>query len=400
MRIINMYDWKYEVAFDDTVYKEVKRYSLKLNAMEREIMEEEINFYRAHFSFQQVLDVLDSTRNSEDKQAFLKKVYKRTNDIYYMPVDLREYYTKLINTDYKDYKETLTILLDKALYQSKKNIFAPLYKSILGIYFGGAIKTLKRYAERVEQSVRTRSIGVEHVESEARIKLKALSVDTYLHRFWGRDYIRHNIPIAVEDREGTPQWNAKECSFSPNKLTICGKKMTEAKLDFDLATGVYPGKAHFYNTVLKDPSLDIKFDCGASFIINGWALFAGWHSKPSAYIRNTKKEYSIIQLSLLNKNLEKAYKEVYVYLLNKYDKKSVNKTMVQLTQYPGLFESYVLGALATESTIDEGFANNPEHYLTTISEINMGDFFRIYTPKMQKKIKNTSITARVAKNFR
>ena len=395
-----MHDWKYEIAFDDALYKDVKRYSLKLNAMERLIMEEEIFFYRTHFSFQHVLDVLDRTRDAQDKQAFIKKVTKRVDDIYFMPVDLREYYTKLISTDYSEYKEFLSILLDKALYQGKRNIFLPFYKKILGPYYKTCVKTLKRYADRIEQSVTSRPISLGHVESEARLKLKALSVDTYLHRFWGRNYIRHNIPISVEDVDSFSKWNPQECSYSPNKLTISGKRMNEAKLDFDLALTVYPGKAHFYNTVLKDVSQDIKFDCGASFLINGWALFAGWHSKPSSYIRNTKKEYSIIQLNLLNKNLEKAYKDTYVYLLTKYDKRTVNQAMVKLTQYPGLFESYVLGALATEATIDEGFANNPEHYLLTISEINMGDFFSIYTPKMQKKIAKTSITANVARNFR
>jgi hypothetical protein len=74
--------------------------------------------------------------------------------------------------------------------------------------------------------------------------------------------------------------------------------------------------------------------------------------------------------------------------------------MLKFSQTPGLFESYVLGALATEGAIDVGFANNPEHYLLTLSEINCGDFFSLYTPKMQHKIARTSITARVARNFR
>ncbi|MBQ9791381.1 MAG: hypothetical protein IJW28_02230 [Clostridia bacterium] len=402
MRTIFNYDWKYDIAFDDMLYREVRKYSLKLNTLEREIMDEEIAFYRKHFSFEQVIKALRKIYVDEDRVTFLKKIVTRKKDIYYMPIDLRDYYLKIVEKEFKEYKIYLVEIINNALNQSTKNIYVPLYKSILGPYYKDAIKTLKRYAERVEHTYKSPSIDKAHLDSMARAKISVLFRDTALHRFWGRDYIKHDIAIAVEDKEGFGRWNPKEASYSKDKLYLYAKKQTELKLDFDLALNVYPGHAHFYNTVLGNKTEDIRFDRGASFLVNGWALFAGWHSKPSAYIRNMKKEYAILQLCLLNGNLHKAYKQAYMYLLQskKYDQKSIMDYMINFTQTPGLFESYVLGALATESAIEVGFANNPEHYLLTLSEINCGDFFKIYTPKMQKKIAHTSITARVAMNFR
>ncbi|MBO7219426.1 MAG: hypothetical protein J6V40_05590 [Clostridia bacterium] len=402
MRTIFFNDWKYEIAFDDMLYREVRKYSLKLNTLEREIMDEEIAFFRKHFSFEQVLKALRKIYIDEERVVFLKKLVARKKDIYFMPMEIRDYYLKIIEKEFKEYKLYLVQILNNALEQNTKNIYVPLYKTILGPYYKDAIKTLKRYADRIEHTYKTNPIDKPHLESMARAKISILYRDTALHRFWGRDYIKHTVPIAVEDKEGVGYWNPHEASYGHDKLVLYSKKQNEMKLDFDLATTVYPGLAHFYNTVLGDKAEDIRFDRGASFLVNGWAMFAGWHSKPSPYIRNMKKEYAIMQLSLLNGNLQKAYKQVYMYLLQskKYDQKTILEYMLKFSQTPGLFESYVLGALATEGAIDVGFANNPEHYLLTLSEINCGDFFSLYTPKMQQKIARTSITARVARNFR
>ena len=149
MRTIFFNDWKYEIAFDDMLYREVRKYSLKLNTLEREIMDEEIAFYRKHFSFEQVIKALKKIYVDEDRVAFLKKIVARKKDIYYMPIDIRDHYLKMIEKDFKEYKIYLTAILDNALNQFTKNIYVPLYKTILGPYYKDAIKTLKRYDDRI-----------------------------------------------------------------------------------------------------------------------------------------------------------------------------------------------------------------------------------------------------------
>ena len=57
----------------------------------------------------------------------------------------------------------------------------------------------------------------------ARAKISVLFRDTALHRFWGRDYIKHDIAIAVEDKEGFGRWNPKEASYSKDKLYLYAK---------------------------------------------------------------------------------------------------------------------------------------------------------------------------------
>ena len=103
MRTIFFNDWKYEIAFDDMLYREVRKYSLKLNTLEREIMDEEIAFYRKHFSFEQVIKALKKIYVDEDRVAFLKKIVARKKDIYYM--DLIDGNAKIIyriNAEGKD----------------------------------------------------------------------------------------------------------------------------------------------------------------------------------------------------------------------------------------------------------------------------------------------------------
>ena len=110
MRTIFFNDWKYEIAFDDMLYREVRKYSLKLNTLEREIMDEEIAFYRKHFSFEQVLKALRKIYIDEEKVAFLKKIVARKKDIYFMPMEIRDYYLKIIEKELKQAEENEKLL--------------------------------------------------------------------------------------------------------------------------------------------------------------------------------------------------------------------------------------------------------------------------------------------------
>ena len=69
MKVLQYNDWKQRICFDNIMYKEVKRFSLSLNTMEREIMEVQIDFYRKNFSVLQVMSHLKKL-----KKLYIKKV--------------------------------------------------------------------------------------------------------------------------------------------------------------------------------------------------------------------------------------------------------------------------------------------------------------------------------------
>ena len=73
--------------------------------------------------------------------------------------------------------------------------------------------------------------------------------------------------------------------------------------------------------------------------------------------------------------------------------------MLDYTQYPAHYMSSVMGGFATEEIINTGFAFNPVDYLKTLRTINCGDFFALFSPKMQKKIAETNIVAKVSQKF-
>ena len=68
MKILTYPDWKQRIAFDNVIYKDVKRYSLGLSTLEREIMDAEINFYRGHFSLLQVMKHFKTLKSQKDKE--------------------------------------------------------------------------------------------------------------------------------------------------------------------------------------------------------------------------------------------------------------------------------------------------------------------------------------------
>ena len=128
-------------------------------------------------------------------------------------------------------------------------------------------------------------------------------------------------------------------------------------------------------------------------------MYAMCHSESSAYAMSNLAEGAYITKKLLSKKLDKAYEDIYVFLLGEYPKQRAMTYMLNYTQYPGHYMSYILGGFATDLVIKNGFANTPYDYLKSLRTINCGDFFALYSPKMQRKIANTNITAKVVNKF-
>ncbi len=400
MKLLASNKWKKRLPFDNVIYKDVRRHSLQLSALEREIMNVQIDFYRTHFSLEQVMVHFRILKTPEEKETFIKAVLKRLDNVLYIPVALNGYYKKIIKEEFAEYRAFFEIVLNRSLEQKHDNLMLPIYKKIFGEYYKCIVKDVNKYYKQKPFMVSDRVLKPEAQENTARDIIKSIQDDLYLAAIYGRSTVRRSVPISVVDDYGYGEWTSKNVSFATNRFYLYANhdKLTKLQLEYMIYLNVYPGYGHFYNTVLDEPH-NICFDNGATYLINGWGMYASCFSKNSPYATNRLVEACTIAHHLLGKNLEKAFENVYVYLLSKYTKAQAQEYLASYSQFPGDYMSYVLGALATFECIKVGFANNPLDYLNTLKDINCGDFFALYSPKMQRKIAKTTITAKVSPKF-
>ena len=400
MRKLIYANWKKEIAFDNVVYKDVKRYSLTLNSYEREIMDIQINYYRNNFSLLQVMNHFKKLHSKSDKETFIKAVLKRQENLLYIPHSLEDFFKKKISSEFSDYKDFFLLLLDKCLHKQHSNNTIQMVKKILGKHYGYVKANVYKYARQNEIKCRVKKLSPISYENLAREQIEKLRDNLHMAQIFGRSSIRKSIPISVVDEYGYGEWVSKNVTLSSNRFFLYSNNnnLTDLQLEHMVYFNVYPGLGHLYSEVLDD-NLKINFDSGATCLLNGWAMYAMCHSRGSAYSTNYLIEGSYIAKNLLRKNLQKGYENIYVYLLGKYAKNKALDYMLDYTQYPCHYLSYILGEFATESAIKKGFAYNPIDYINTLRTINCGDFFAIYHPSMQKKIARNSITALVSKKF-
>lgn len=401
MKLLHYKDWKRKLPFDNIVYKDVKKYSLRLNTYERELMEIQINYYRNNFSLLQVMNHFKTLKNTEDIESFIKSTLKRQDGLLYIPNCLATYFRKKINDEFGTYKAFFEILLNKALKKKPENTYLPVVKALIGNYFKPVLKFINKYRKMDMLKAVRKKLNPAGYENMAREYINRSQSDLILASIFGRSSFRRNLPISIVDDYGYGEWLSKQVSFSNNRLFIYSNhnNLTDVQLEHMLYFNVYPGYGHFYTTILESNNNNISFDNGATYLINGWAMYAMCHSESSAYAMSMMTEGSVIVKNLLSKKLNKAYEDIYVYLLGLYPKQRVLTYMLNYTQFPGDYMSYIIGGFATDLAIKNDFANTPIDYLNNLRTINCGDFFALYSPKMQRKIASTNITAKVVNRF-
>lgn len=400
MKLLQYADWKQRIAFDNVVYKAVKRYSLGLNSYEKAIMTTQIDYYRHNFSLLQIMKSFKDIKTDLGREVFIKAVLKKQDGIMYLPELLVPHFKKIIKTDFPKYSGFFELMLNKAVSASPENKMLPIVKQVLGEYYKPTIKFVNKYRKMDKIKVVQKTLKPGMYENMARELIYNLQNDRFLTSIYGKSSIKKSVPISIVDDYGYGEWVSKNVSYNSNRLFIYSNnnKLTDEQLEHMIYFNVYPGYGYFYNTVV-DQTQNISFDNGATYLINGWAMFAMCHSRSSAYAMSMMSEGAAITNFLLQKKLDKAYEGLYLYLLNQYPKTKVMQYMLDYTQYPGHYLSYILGGFATDLVIKNGFANNPVDYLNTLRTINCGDFFALYSPKMQKKIAKTNIVAKVSKKF-
>lgn len=400
MKLLHYKDWKRRLPFDNIVYKDVKRYSLRLNTYERELMDIQIEYYRNNFSLLQVMNHFKTLKTKEEIEDFIKSVLKRQDGLLYIPNCLKTFFKKKINDEFSTYKAFFEILLTKCLEKKPENTYLPVAKAILGDYYKPVMKYVNRYSKMKLIKTIQKKVPTAGYENMARDIIHRCQSDFTLSSIFGRSSFRRNLPISVVDDFGYGEWISKQVTYNNNRLFLYSNHntLTDVQIEHMVYFNVYPGYGHFYTTILEDNN-KISFDNGATYLINGWAMYAMCHSESSAYAMSMMSEGSVIMKKLLSKKLDKAYEDIYVYLLGLYPKQKVMSYIINYTQFPGHYMSYILGGFATDLVIKNGFANTPIDYLNSLRTINCGDFFALYSPKMQKKIADTNITAKVVQRF-
>ena len=400
MKLLHYKDWKRRLPFDNIVYKDVKRYSLRLNTYERELMDIQIEYYRNNFSLLQVMNHFKTLKTKEEIENFIKSVLKRQDGLLYIPNCLKTFFKKKINDEFSTYKAFFEILLTKCLEKKPENTYLPVAKAILGDYYKPVMKYVNRYSKMKLIKTIQKKVPTAGYENMARDIIYRCQSDFTLSSIFGRSSFRRNLPISVVDDFGYGEWISKQVTYNNNRLFLYSNHntLTDVQIEHMVYFNVYPGYGHFYTTILEDNN-KISFDNGATYLINGWAMYAMCHSESSAYAMSMMSEGSVIMKKLLSKKLDKAYEDIYVYLLGLYPKQKVMSYIINYTQFPGHYMSYILGGFATDLVIKNGFANTPIDYLNSLRTINCGDFFALYSPKMQKKIADTNITAKVVQRF-
>ena len=151
MEIIKDSMWKYKLAFDNDLYKIVKRYSFNLFPKAKSELSFEIDFYRTFFSIEQVIDVLSLIKkNKKTVDSFKKVVNKRINYLLFCPTQLVSHYKSIINEKfYDENKKWLLEILNIAKNKGISILPKLFYKNILGKkIFKHVSKTCKKYAKR------------------------------------------------------------------------------------------------------------------------------------------------------------------------------------------------------------------------------------------------------------
>ena len=371
--------WKYEICFDNAVLEEVRSFSGTLKGAEKVLFDKEIEHYKTYFSFDQVIKTLTFLKTENDIQAFMKKVLRKKENIVFCPNALKSYYElKIAKIGFfeKELKELLNYACTDGAFPNMNE----LYTNIFGKpAFKKACAMTYKYAKRSHKLDKQPRLNSTYYKTFIEDLRKQCTYDFATHGVWGKYQNKDFILLENADNaKGT--FKSRKLTFSSDTFIINTNAGTinERQLRSSFYFNIYPGYSHFYNNVINDEDSTLKYDNGASFLINGWATFAAWHYKPDNYTRYRKDKNAKLISYLLKQNNKKGIKKLYLHLLGSYGKSMALTLLKAITQYRGYIESYVLGCFVTEQLIDSSFCLGPADYLDKLHNLNVGDFFVHY----------------------
>lgn len=385
MQILKNENWKYEICFDKLQQNEVEDFSSTLLGIEKLIINKEITHYSKYFSFEQVIKNLIYYKTEEETKNFLQLVKSKIEGIIFMPEQLKELYKIKISKAQFCQKELNSILefaCEYGVFPDMNNLYLtifgkPIYKKIL--------KMNQKYAKRnIKMEKEPRLSPFVYKQKIDNLKNECFK-DFNAHGIWGK-YSNKNFNYQENQENGKGVFKSRKLTFLNDTFVLDtnGNTINNRQLTLSFYFNIYPGYSHFYDSVINDDNNMLKFDNGASFLINGWSTFSAWHYKPSNYTRYRKDKNAKMISFLLKQNNKKGINKLYLYLLGTYGKSMALELFKYLTQYRGYIESYVLGAFATEVLINTEFCLCPSDYLNKLKNKNVGDFFASYYPSKKK----------------
>lgn len=380
MDIFTNRNWKFNIAFDNSAYKEIVHHSFLYDPKERDILNYQIEFYRKHFTFDQLIRSFRIIKDSDEVAEFKNTVVKRKTSIMYMPRELKQYYLDIINREFGEHKEFLEeMLLFACNKKCGRNPMIPVYKKILGCYYNPVKAKLASYAKRRAIKPKTTPCLTDYRATTKHI-VKDLSLDILNQGIWGK-YDVNNLRIECTSEAGTGKFITKHLfdgDIDTFLIQTAGNTISQEELKLSIYGNVYPGRGHIINTLLYKRGFN--FDGGAEWILHGWSVFSAWHIFNTAYTKYSKVLFSKINNFLLHGNYQESLSKMYYFLLGHFSKQEATRLMILITQYPGRYESYVMGALATEQLIVKKFATSPMGLLDEYKKRNLSDFFALFKP--------------------
>ena len=378
MKTLN--EWKYEIAFNNERYIDAKNYTLLLKPQEKAVMDLQLEFYRKHFSFDALIGKL-RTADERRQSTLLLVACKNIKNILHTPRVLKQYYLKIINSELPRYKNTLVAILNESIKKSGKvNPSKKLYKAILGSYYGVTKRKMKKYAKRKMEFVPlSQKLTEFSYINQVRDMERFMVADEVGQGIFGK-YSLYNTQFAYNNLFGLGEYHFEKPTTGANDLFVINSNnyaLSINKLNHMIYLNLYPGKGHCLNSVYSKSRITC-FDLGATYLINGWSLFAMWHYNQNTYTRNLKAIGGKVGEAFLAGNFEKGYMRAYNFLLGILPKDEATKYLILMTQYPGYLESYLFGAIATEESINKGFASSPLNLINSYKNVNLGDFFFEY----------------------
>ena len=378
MKTLN--EWKFEIAFNNAKYIDAKNYTLYLKGKEKQVMDIQLEFYRTHFSFDQLIQKMRVV--DDNKRHILMVVASRyVMNILHTPYMLKQHYLKIINDEFPKYKKVLVIMLNYSIQKtSPKNPITHIYKAVFGKYLPKIKRKIDKYSKRKLQFVPlSQKLTEFDYLREVRNLERQMFNDKASQGIFGR-YSLYNTTYNYNNLFGLGEYTFGKTTHGGDDLFVINSNnytLNINQLHHMTYLNLYPGKGHFVNT-LYSKTRTTCFDTGSTYLVNGWATFAMWHYNQNTYTRNLKVIAGNIGKAFFAHNLEKASAKVYNYLLGIMPKDAATNYLIYMTQYPGLLESYIFGAIATEETINQGFASSPLGLLDEYKRVNLGDFFFEY----------------------
>jgi len=380
MSIIWDKDWKFKIAVDKDICNDVEKFASTIHNKEaRQTLKKEIEFFKKYFSLDQVITKLATMQSDKEFSVFACNIRKNLQYMLQIPTELKDFYTKKIETSKPAYHELLTFLLNYGLTTKRVPPMKSYYKLVLGKFYNKVMTKIKTYASQYRKACETITLEEYEIRNSLDELRKKISSNTSTLNLWGKNH-NINYTLKYNNSFGFGKFRSEITSGLNNVFTVnCpNNKVDENDLANQYFTNVYPGYGNFVATQFKEVG-HRNIDFGASFVINGWSTFSAWHIFPSVYTKNLKIINSKIIVEVLNSMSSKNYKHLKILLENFYGKEIALKLIFQITQCPAKFESRILGAIATEIVIDQNFAINPNNYLERLSKVDITNHFTTLT---------------------